>query len=152
MSIFLSRVTKDITVGDPPVTFTVRKLNGKALAKAAITGIMNARELIGPLGEDFKRELAEARKAKAAEQSEADAAGTPVPPVDIDDPVSNFDHDALCLKGIVSATEAADFKNPDVIADLDDEVKATLAEAILRLSKPALFQTVAEQQAARKND
>jgi len=143
MSIFASRVTKVIELPfDAPQTVTIQKLAGRHLQKAheadqfatveglkRMGGVAFQRELAA-LGDDAKRE------ALVAQQQA--------------DPMNGYDVYVLLTHGIKSWSYGVPV-SPEAIEDLDEEAVAFLAREILQLSKPGLFLTADERQAAQKN-
>ena len=80
------------------------------------------------------------------------------------DPLAGFDRHTVCLYGIKSWTFTHQVKKEDktsvteplpinarTVADIGDEEMETIALAIMKLTKPGLFQTVPEREAERKN-
>lgn len=144
---FASRVTATIELPfDPPHTVTVQKLAGRHLRKAHdehMTRLFNEmRDRGGP--SVVKEALgawasASAGDAKATEQlAEVQA-----------DPLNGYDEYAIVAAGVKSWTYGE--VTPAAIEDLDDDAVRFIALEIMRLTKPALFQSGNEREAARKN-
>lgn len=136
---------------EPGVTFTIQKLSGGAVERAQAEHI---RKFIGgqnPRGweQTFRRALA------AGIATDTDAVKA------LEDPLAGFDRLTVVKYGLKgwSYTETLEGKpetskpiTPSAIEDdLDDETIEYLAVEIMRLTKPARFQTPAEVEGARKN-
>lgn len=153
-SIFTSRVTRDLTVpfGDGG-TVKIRKLNQKQLQQALIA---NFKEQVRLQEEIFGAErVNEIRNAKP--DPEAPPEPKPDPNAKPSDPLSDFDKVTLMAKAILSWS----FTNEDgspvertdaALADMDDDAAGWIATEILKLAKPSLFESKAEQETERKND
>lgn len=140
---------------DPPHTVTVRKLTGRELE--------NAQEAHrSTLATGSPRSWA-ATFRRALEKGSAD----PEVIKAIADPLTGYDRYALVAHGLLAWTYPQVIAVPDqtsvtyptaaatrqrVIDDLDDEGLDFIAREVLRLTKPALFLTLDEAQAERKND
>lgn len=145
-SVFASRITKDITLGEH--TVTIRKLATRHLIAAQRAQQMQSiADLKAFGGIEFVRSLqtltsekkAE-EKAKADEEQQAN-------------PLASYDRATLLAKGISAWT----FTEEDGtvapiddahVDDLDDEIAEQLAREILQLAKPSLF---TDPEEARKN-
>lgn len=145
MSIFASLVTKTLPVHGTSETITIRKLAPKALDKAreasrraAAAELRLQRET---LGDQQVRELQE-EIAKVAASGEAERRV---------DPLGLYDQGVLVREGVAAWSFAAIACTPDACDDIDEDRREWLAREILRLSKPSLFQTAAEQEADQKN-
>jgi len=75
------------------------------------------------------------------------------------DPLTGYDRYVLVRKGLVSWSYPGvinKIEPPpdtyDAIRDLDDEAVDAIAREVLKLTKPALFQTPDEEETERKND
>ncbi len=143
---FASLTTDTVTVpGDPVVTVTIHKLSGKdydAAQLAHMTGIVTGR------GRNWAQRFV--ALAGAGKATEADAQRV------IADPLSGFDRLALVKAGVSGwSCLDADGKpkqvTPAAIDDLDDEALELLASAVLKLTKPGLFQEAEAAEAAAKN-
>lgn len=139
MSIFTSLITETLPVPhDPGQSITIRKLAPRALERAAkaqrATAMQDLKDLGGPA---FMKEL----QTLATGDATVTAAT---------DPLLLFDRVELNVAGLVSWTYD---QKPEraVVEDLDEETTDWLARAILKLSRPALFQTADEAEAAQKN-
>ena len=149
-SVFTSRVTQSIPIPhDPGQSVTIRKLAPKHLRAARES--RQAADF-----EETKRQIAitqalgdEVIKAvKGIKESEADGEK---PITRVVDPLGPYDVTALCVSAI-KAWSYADIKPaPDTIADLDEQTQEFIAREALKLSKPELFQSEDEQEAAQKN-
>lgn len=142
MSIFTSLVSQVLDVpGVAGATVTVRKLAPKHLDAArkasqdkAFAEMKRTREA---LDQSFLDRVMETM---------AGAGG----PVKAADPLLAYDRVTLMEAGVT----AWSFDLPvtrETLEDLDEDTADWLARAILRLSRPALFESEAEQEAARKN-
>lgn len=65
-------------------------------------------------------------------------------------PLLAYDAETLIVKGVSAWTLELD-PTPENIAEIDEDVRDWIATEILKLSKPSLFKTEAEQEADRKN-
>lgn len=144
---FASLTTNIVTVpGEQPVMVTIHKLSGKdhdAAQFAHMSGVMTGR------GRNWAQRFMQL--AASGRASEADANRI------LADPLSGYDRLTLAKCGIVgwSCVDAAGQPVPvteKAIDDLEDEPLELLASEILKLTKPGLFQTPAEAEAAQKND
>lgn len=140
-SIFASRTQETIAIPfDPPQTVTLRAMTGRECDRAqnehlkAITTGQGGRGWAGT----FQRRL------QAGLATDADAAAL------IADPLAGFDRYAIVSAGLVAWSYDLSV-NPEAIADLDDEAIEFFAMEILRRTKPDLFRTAPEAEAARKN-
>jgi hypothetical protein len=158
VSIFASRTTKTIPLPfDVPHEVTIQRLAGRHLGKAQlenqVTSVENLRRMGGAA---FQKELEglgdTSKRAELVKQHQAD-------------PLNAYDRYEVLAKGIKSWTyeelltpveviEGDGVKRLRILAidDLDDDAADFLAREILRLTKPALFLTEAEAEAAQKND
>lgn len=141
MSIFASRTQATIPLTlDEPHTITIRKLTGRELERAQADNMKNV--VAGRDGRTWSTSL---RKVLANSlSSEADVK------VAVADPLNGLDRFTVILAGLISWT----YEEPVSVAtvdDLDDDAAEFIARAVMRLTKPALFQTEAEQETARKN-
>lgn len=148
MSVFTSRVTKSIEIPqDPGQSVTIRKLAPKHLraareARQAADFEETKRQIAitQALGDEILKAVTETKSAR----EESGAARTV-------DPLVAYDVTALCVSAI-KAWSYADVKpTPETIADLDEPTQEFIAREALKLSKPDLFQTSDEQEAAQKN-
>lgn len=142
MSIFTSLVTETLPVPrDEAQSVTIRRLSPAALRRASEAAQLAAVEAARRMREAMGPALAETLdRVTPGQMAEAKAA----------DPLLAYDRIALMEAGIVSWT----YDRPvtaETLADLDDDAQDWLAGAILRLSKPSLYRTEAEQEDARKN-
>lgn len=145
MSIFASRTLKTIEVPhDPPHTVTIQALPGRTFHRARQTSILDSAQTFRQMGgaafqQDLKAIAADTKKPVEAIVEEAQA-----------DPTGQYDV-AVVLRGGIKAWTYDLPVSEAAIDDLDEITSAFLHAEILRLTKPSLFQTKAEQEAARKN-
>jgi hypothetical protein len=140
MSVFTSRVTRTVAIPhDPEQTVTLRKLAPRHLEAAA--KVAQHRSI-----EDFKA-IGGAAFLKELQGMGGDKAATGAAKVD---PLLQFDRLTLIQKGVTEWSYDAKLE-PETFEDLDDETQEFLAREVLRLARPALFQTDEEQADARKN-
>lgn len=146
MSIFASHTQKTLPLAmDVPHTVTIQKVSGKdleAVQFAHLLGVQTGR------GRNWATKFMQL--AGSGQATEADAKKV------LDDPLSGFDRIALVKAGLKAWTYTDAAGAPKSItdaamADLDDEALEFIATEILRLTKPALFQTREEAQVAQKN-
>jgi hypothetical protein len=134
MSVFTSRVTKDIPVGDQ--TVVIRKLAPRHLEKAA-------KEAQRKSLDDFKAMGGAAFLKEWQDVTEKKPDAPDVAP----DPMHGYDAVTLLESGIVSwSFEEAVTR--ESFEDLDADTLDLLSREVLKLSKPSLF---VDQEAARKN-
>lgn len=146
MSVFTSRVTVTLPIPhDLDHSVTIRKLAPRHLEAAAkasqLKSIAELKEIGGPAFLKELEQLGDGDKKKAEEKA-ADAAKR--------DPLLTYDPIVLIEKGLKEWTYDAT-RTAESYEDLDDVTRDYIAREILRLSKPALFQTEAEQKADQKN-
>lgn len=149
MSIFASETQATVPVlSDPPHTLTIRKLTGREVEKAQAEhtyGVVH-----GLPGRGWATKFHEALMKGLA--TDADAERT------LADPLSGYDRLSVVQAGLVGWS----YKEPDGtpkavtperVADMDDEALEQTALAIMRLSKPALFEpaTLESRESAQKN-
>jgi hypothetical protein len=152
MSIFASRTQKTIDLPfDPPHTITIQKLAGRHLGKAReawledlYTGVRNrggasAQKEMQALFQDRDEGKGD-KKSEAAEAIEKVQA----------DPLNGLDKFTVVRFG-VKAWSYDLLVSPESIDDMDDQAVDFIATEIMRLTKPALFQTKTETEAAQKN-
>jgi hypothetical protein len=127
---------------DPPHTITIRTLTGREIdeaqevhLKATIAGRWSAHGWAA----HFQRQLTKGI-ATAADAAQA-----------IADPLNGYDRHTLCGAGLVAWSYPDPVLSPEAIEDLDDDTLEFVARAILRRSKPGLFETADEAETARKN-
>jgi hypothetical protein len=142
MSVFTSKVTKQLAVpNDAGQTITIRKLAPRHLEAAAKeaqrTAMAEFRDMGGAA---FMQELA------ALKSDKPEAAAAPA----VADPVGLFDRVTLLAKAITTWSYDAAI-DAETLADLDEDTQAWLAREVLLLAKPALFQSEADAETARKN-
>jgi hypothetical protein len=140
---FASRSTKTIPVPfDPPHEVTIQQLPGRHLERASQENYIEAQAYVTRLGgAEFRKQLQEVEKDSGDVKAEIVKAKA--------DPLNGYHKPTLIKFGLKSwtyddpITEAA-------IADLTDEGEDFIARAILKLTKPSLFQTVEEAKATQK--
>lgn len=139
MSIFASATQATIPIPfDPPHTVTARKLTGREVevAQEAHAGsIASGRSRAW--AQTFRRML-----EKGASDPDVLKA--------IADPLTGYDRFSIVRAGLVAWSYQQPITPTDT-DDLDDEAVDFIATEILRLTKPALFQTTIEAEADRKN-
>jgi hypothetical protein len=141
MSVFTSKVTRTLTVPhDEGQTITIRKLAPRHLEAAAKEAQRTAMAEFRDMGgARFMQEL-------AALKSDKPEAAAPT----VSDPVSLFDRTTLLWKAVTAWSYDAPI-DVETLADLDEATQAWLATEVLTLAKPALFQSEADAETARKN-
>jgi hypothetical protein len=144
---FASDTTQTVPVAfDPPHTITIQKLTGKQLElaqEAAMESKVRSVRLLGQvagLQRDVQK-LLKAGKGTSAKQALEEAKS---------DPLIWFDKLTLATYGAKAWTYGKPV-NAETIADLDEQGLDFTARAVLQLTKPELFQTLEEQEQARKN-
>lgn len=156
---FASRTTKDIEV--PGGHVTIRRLSylqleaaERATRKRAILALTELQAATAQM-DSVAQVIAEAIKRREAGAAAADtAAGTgPATAAGPPDALDDYDQRTVLISGLVSVTLGGKTdKFTDAMADdLDEEVAPMLAREILRLTKPALFETPDVAEAAEKN-
>jgi len=161
MSIFASQTQDTIPLPlDPGQTITIRKLTGREIEQAQVAHASGL--AIGAAwswAERFRRTL-----EHGADDARVQAL--------LADPLNGFDRQTLIRCGLIAWSYPQSIKpvpaqpevpakdgkpaiaaSPaqDAIGDLDDEAMDFIARSILKLTKPWLFETVAEQEHAQKN-
>ncbi len=142
MSIFASQTQLTVAIPfDIPQAITIRKLTGLEIDAAAVAhrdGFVTGSARLWPTV--LRRALVEGAKDPDVLKA-------------IADPLTGYDRFALVKSGLLAWTYEPKAEKPDPakINDLDDEAVDFIATAVLRLTKPALFQTAEEQETARKN-
>jgi hypothetical protein len=152
---FASHTTKVLELPfDPPQTVTIRRLPGRHLEAAGRERVFARMDAIRRMGGPrWQKDL---QSAIAQEEQEA-AASTVAPEPVVEaapapaDPLLDYDKQVLVAHGVV-AWSYPDPVTPERIADLDADAVDWIAREVLRLTKPALFQTPADVEAAVKND
>lgn len=139
MSIFAADTTATWPIpSDPTQTVTIRKLTGRELDRAQqehLSALVSGRPARG-WASVFTRAIKDGVSTDAV-----------VP----HDPLNGFDRFTVIKSGLTGWTYPKPV-TPEIIETLDDDAVEFLATEILRLTKPSLFQTVAEQEGAQKND
>ncbi len=143
---FASKTTDTVTIpGDTPETVVIHKLSGKdydAAQLAHMDGIASGR------GRNWAQKFIQMAMAGVAKDADARRL--------LADPLAGFDRLALVKAGVTSwsCQENGEPKpvTAKAIEDLEDEPLEQLAAAILKLTKPSLFQAVDDAEAAAKND
>lgn len=135
----IGREIATVTSYHGPRVVTIKRLGWRRLAEAATelakSGMGYVRELGGPAvvkefqalgGEENLRKAVEAAKTK--------------------DPLLAYDQRSLVLWGTVSFDGVE--KTPEAVDDLEQELAEAIARAVLRLARPALFETEADEKNA----
>ncbi len=125
-------------------TATIRGLSPTGLRAASAE---NQRKAVAAMR--AQREL-----AAGVDEAEAD---TPVDPEAVKawqeqvrrNPLLSYDAETLIVKGVSAWTLELE-PTPENVAELDEDTRDWLATEILKLSKPSLFKTEAEQEAEQK--
>jgi hypothetical protein len=180
MSIFASRVTRTVPLPfDPPHEVTIRALAGRHLEKAQQERQFASNDYVQRMGgEAFRKQLASARKEMTKEElAKADADPTnafdrrtvlykgieswtypeslkpvPLPGIAVAIEAAKAGDLDKALALVMQVVESRDYAETiPAIDDLSEEAADFLAEQILRLSKPALFQSKAEKIEAQGN-
>lgn len=124
---------------DPAQSYVVRKLTGGEVESAereALKSFVSGRSSRGFAGH-IARIFAGANTPEDMEKAAAD-------------PLKGYDRVSLIRSGLVSWTyEKSTTAGVD---DLDDEATEQIARSVMQQTKPWLFQTAEEREAARKND
>jgi len=159
---FASRVTVTVPVPfDPPNEVTIRKLAGRHLERARsafLTGMYQ--DVMARGGAAVQREMQTLFKKDSDEAAKVDEQVKALR----DDPLNGYDLYVLAQGGIVAwsypetlAPEQVTDEQGTVtmrvraLDDLDEDALRWLATEIMRLTKPALFQSPEEAAEARKN-
>lgn len=140
MSAFTHKVTQTVESipNEPGSTALIRKLAPRHLEAAAKESQRRSLNELKEMGVSFIKEL---RSLTEADISKATTA----------DPLLTYDVPTLIEKGVVSWTLSEDL-TPENISSLDEDAQDYLARAILKLSRPKLFQSVEDAETERKND
>jgi hypothetical protein len=150
MGIFASQDKKTLPLPfDPPHTVTIRRLTGREFDQAQEATMLAIHRGVRVRG--FSDHL---RRVIVGAGSDADARKV------VADPLLGFDRLVVATAGITGWSyrddDGQNAKPKKVtnasVADLDDDALEFIATEILRMTKPALFETVEEAEAARKND
>lgn len=145
MSIFASdtRTTFPIPF-DSPHTVTLQKLSGGEIERAQFEHMEG---LVTGRARNWATKFIQFARAGTATAKDARKVLT--------DPLSGYDRLTLAKSGVKAWSYVVDGKpkpvTPEAIDDLDDEALEFFATEILRLTKPGLFQTQEEAEAAQKN-
>lgn len=138
MSIFSSQVTDVLTVPDGSGTITIRKLAPRHLERAAkAQQAASMADLRAMGGAQFLQEF------NALSPADRQRAARP-------DPLTLFDSLTILAAGVTAWSYDAPVDEAH-LADLDAETSDWLVRAILRLTKPSLFVSAADEDEARKN-
>jgi len=144
MSVFSSKVTKELTVPGGTDTITIRKLAPRHLEAAAKE---QQREFFANL-KSMSDGIDEFKKLRDGEKKD------PKPSAGDDDGPTNplvlFDRLTLIEKGVIGWSFAEE-RTRENFEDLDSDTAEWLATEILTLAKPRLFQTKAQAAEDRKN-
>lgn len=147
MSIFASETTATVSLPfDAPHTVTVQKLTGRDLERAQADHMSDFVAGRSPRGWAalFQRAIREGT-ATVAQLAEGQR-----------DPLAGFDRSALVRGGLKAWTytierDGKTVPRPIDVDDLDDEALEFIALEIMKLTRPWLFLTDEEAEAARKN-
>ena len=142
---FASHHTQIVTMPDGH-TVTIHKVSGKDLDAAQyehMTGIATGR------GRNWATNFMSLAASGKATYADAEKV--------LRDPLAGFDRLSLVKAGVSAWSYSINSEKPvpvgsAAIDDLDDETLELLATAVLKLTKPGLFQTAAEREATQKND
>jgi hypothetical protein len=146
-SVFTSRVTRTVPIPhDSPNSVTIRKLAPKHLDASAKAAQIESAEAFHRMGGAALLKQLEGLDFDKVPGASRAALAAPA----VADPLLQFDRSVLLVKGVQSWTYDAKV-TPDAIEDLDEPTQDFLAREVLKLSRPDLFQTPAEQEAATKN-
>lgn len=141
MSVFAKHTARTIPVPhDSPHTITIRKLTGRELDKAEqahLEAFVNGRS---------SRGWVQAYSAQLAKGLGNDADTLKV----LADPLKGLDRFAVVQAGLTGWSYEAKV-GAEAIDELDDETVEFIAVEVMKLTRPALFQTPAEQEADEKN-
>jgi hypothetical protein len=142
MSIFASDTATTIPIPfDAPHTATIGKLTGRQLELAQAAHL---KDFIG--GNSPRGWPAIFKKAVAAGTAlESDARHT------LEDPLIGYDRMTIVRNGL-KGWSYFEKSLPSAVEDLDDEALEFFAIEIMRITKPGLFLSREEREAARKND
>lgn len=133
-----------------PHTVTIQKLSGREVERAQAEHLAAFQGNRSPRGwaAIFQRAL----ENGAATDKDAQRA--------LVDPLNGYDRFAVVRAGLkgwsftvtdYKGTEQPKALTPEAIGDLDDEALEFIAVEVMRLTKPGLFLTVEEREAAQKN-
>ena len=142
MSMFAAQTTETIPIPFAPGhTATIRALTGREidLAQAEHLKATVAGQSTHGWAGAFQRRLAQG----IATPADADRA--------LADPLGGYDRHTIVKAGVLSWTLADPVLSPEAIEGLTDDPLEWFAIEIMKRSKPALFQTVAEAETERKN-
>jgi hypothetical protein len=159
---FASKVVVTLPVPfDPPHEVTIRKLAGRHLERARnvfLTGLFQDVQARG--GAAVQKEMQQLFVKDAPDQQEI---AEKVKKVEAD-PLNGFDKYVIAQAGLVAWTYPESLKLEQVvdvdgsiamrcpaIDDLDEDTVEWIATEVMRLTKPALFQSASEAAADRKN-
>lgn len=122
-----------------PKVVTIKRLGWRRLAEAATelakSGMGYVRELGGPAVVKEFQSLGGAEKVREAVEAGKKA-----------DPLLAYDQRSLVLWGTVAFDGVE--KTPEAVDDLEPELAEAIARAVLRLARPALFETEADEKNA----
>lgn len=148
-SILASRNTKTIPIPfDPPHEAMIQQLSGKQLQRAADVNVTRTFEgikerggaqVIKEMQQLFGKVESDASAAKALEQAKAN-------------PLNGYDKHTVVKAGLKAWTIPDTPLTDAAIEDLHDEAVDYFATEIMRLTKPGLFHTELQAEAAQKND
>jgi hypothetical protein len=137
---FASTYQTDVPIlSDPPHVVTIRRLTGREFEQAQ--GAHLAALIAGQSARSWSRRFQAALEKGVTTNDEAARL--------LQDPLNGFDRITIVKAGVVK-WDYPDRKLPHAIDDLDDDTLEALAIEILRLTKPAWFQTEAQREVAEK--
>jgi hypothetical protein len=138
MSVFASRVVREIAMpGDPEARVTIRRLNPRQLERAALA---QQERVFAQVRQFGGRQFLEDLQAIGGLEG-ARAQGSPL---------GLYDRLTLLEEGVVGWSYDRPVDRA-ALEDLVEEAAQGLADAILRLSRPDLYETEGEAEARRKN-
>jgi hypothetical protein len=141
MSMFASETTETLALPfDAPHTVTIQKLTGADIEKAQAEHL-NA-TVAGRSPRGWAGLFQNALRTGTATLADAEKAQR--------DPLAGYDRSTIVRCGLKAWTYAREL-DAKAVADIDDDALEFLALAIMKLTKPWLFQTEEEAEAAQKN-
>lgn len=159
---FASHVVVTLPVPfDPPHEVTIRKLAGRHLERARnafLTSLFRDVQTRGGAAVQKEMQLLFSRDGSARDDIDEQVRKVAA------DPLNGFDRYVIVQAGLVAWTYPESLKPERVvdedgtvsmrcaaIDDLDEDTLTWLALEVMRLTKPALFETPEEQEVSRKN-
>lgn len=138
MSLLTFRNTKTIEMPlADGYTVTIRQLAGRHLDKARKASQLESVQSVRELGAALIKEIQQITREEIAEEKQSD-------------PLLGYDHGTLVRLG-VTAWSLDDELSPETCEELPEDTQEALAREILRYSKPSLFRTADDAEAAQKN-